>query len=481
MIMTGTFKKFTDSSFDNKLWLVILLVLSVFVLFSYSFSAFRSFVNADAGYYLGVTELIHKGYVPYRDFSLGYTPLFFYVLQVPRLFMGNYPAYTGYLLFLYLFAFLDAFLLATIIKRITNSKKIAWLTGLIFLILYYYFDGAYFILETFSLCCGLTAMVLLIEKNLSVWRCFLSGVCCAFAFLSKQYGLLFSGFIGVFVLASDVEWKKRILFCSQVFGGFFIVIILFVALYYFSGLEPKELVLSLSAGSYGDQSIKLYFEGVIKCCKLFLFLLFLPFLFVGKSFKNKNIIWACLTGLILATVQFYFNVFPHYFLFLLPFVLILFIILLQMLKRQYFSRLSFLLFIAIAFTSFVIPLQTVYKDTKSLVKHDLRASQEQTAERLRHVVQDYGIMSALCYWNTIQYYGLCPLTPSAITEYGFKFGSDTEESLIKRLKDADCFIVNKVNLDDIAEMTELSKTLVEGFILLDEVFADGTIVFVRTK
>ena len=85
--MTGLIRKFKDSSFDRKLLIVLLLGLSFFLVLAYALSAFRSMVNADAGYYLGVAELIHDGYVPYRDFSLGYTPIFFYILQVPRLFM----------------------------------------------------------------------------------------------------------------------------------------------------------------------------------------------------------------------------------------------------------------------------------------------------------------------------------------------------------------------------------------------------------
>ena len=105
--MTGLIRKFKDSSFDRKLLIVLLLGLSVFLVLAYALSASRSVVNADAGYYLGVAELIHEGYVPYRDFSLGYTPFFFYVLQVPRLFMGAYPDYTGYMLFLYLIAAID--------------------------------------------------------------------------------------------------------------------------------------------------------------------------------------------------------------------------------------------------------------------------------------------------------------------------------------------------------------------------------------
>ena len=106
--MIGLFRKYRDSSSNDKLLFAVLLGISAFLSLAYLLSALRSAVNADAGYYLGVTELVHDGYVPYRDFGLSYTPLFFYVLQLPRMLMGSYPDYTGYMLFLYLIVAVDA-------------------------------------------------------------------------------------------------------------------------------------------------------------------------------------------------------------------------------------------------------------------------------------------------------------------------------------------------------------------------------------
>ena len=94
-------------------------------------------------------------------------------------------------------------------------------------------------------------------------------------------------------------------------------------------------------------------------------------------------------------------------------------------------------------------------------------------------MKEHDLDSALCYWNTIQYYGLCPIKPASIAGYGFSFGSDTEDTYIERLKGADCFIVNTRDLDDIAEMEKLSLVLSDRFLLLDQVFSDGTRVFVK--
>lgn len=472
-------EKWTSLGKDDKLLYVILLGVSAFLFIAYVLSAFRSTVNADAGYYLGVTELIHKGYLPYRDFSLGYTPLFFYVLQLPRLLMGTYPDYTGYMFFLYLFTSLDAFLVAVIIKRVTGSIKWAWLSALIFLLLYLYLDGSYFILETFSLCCGLLSLVLLIKIDTSFLRCFFSGACCALAFLSKQYGLLFAGVLGVILLLSDNDWRRKMLDCLSAGAGFCLIIAMFVALFLISGFGLTDLITALSGDDYGTQSLRTYCEGVAKSFRLFPFLLFVPFLLFNKISKDKQLAWSCCAGLLLSSFQFYFNVFPHYFIYMLPFVLILCAMLWRYLRSHFEKGICFLLFFGMLFTACALPLQQVYKNAKALVKHDLRLNQERTAIKLRQTVDDYQLDSALCYWNTIQYYALCPIEPSSKKEYAFAFGRDSESSYVERLVNSDCFIVNKCDLGAIFEMNHLSVLLTEQFHLLEQEYPDGTIVFVK--
>ena len=133
--MIGICKKYRDLGSRDKLSFVLFFIVSVLMIGAYLLAAFRSPVNADAGYYLGAVELIHKGLVPYRDFKLDYTPLFFYILQIPRWFMGTCPNYMVYMLFLYVVVFGDAVLLAAIVKRISKSVKWAWFSAIAFLIL----------------------------------------------------------------------------------------------------------------------------------------------------------------------------------------------------------------------------------------------------------------------------------------------------------------------------------------------------------
>ena len=479
--MIGIWRKYRDVSSEDKLTFVFFFVASVLLFGAYLLSAFRSPVNADAGYYLGTVELIHKRFVPYRDFELSYTPLFFYVLQIPRLFMGKYPDYTIYMLFLYLIVFLDALLLAAIVKKISKSVKWAWLSAIAFLILYYYLDGAYFVLEACSMCFGLASMLILMGEKQTVWRMMLSGAFAALAFLAKQYGVLFVGVIGVLLLFYDVEWKKRMLNCLYAAIGFCVVIALFVVLYMISGLGVDELMHSLSGSGYGKQASVMYVKGVEKTLKLFPYLLFLPCLFFGKKDKDLGLVMACIASILLASLQFYFNVFPHYYIFMLPFVLILNVLIWKQLNRINGSRPLLFLYFGLLFTSIAIPMQSVYKNSKALVKHNLRTNQEQTAKELRQIVDSYDVKSAMCYWDTLPYYALCPLTPSDMDKYGFSFGYDTEETYVERLQDADCFVVDNKQLKDVEKMERLNRVLHENFPIVETSPRSDVVVFIRKK
>lgn len=466
---------------DNKLTILLLTGMSVFLLVAYLLAAFRSYVNADAGYYLGTVELIHQGYVPYRDFSLGYTPLFFYALQIPRMFMGTYPVYYGYMLFLYLIVFADALLMALIVRKTTKSVKLAWLSGLVFLVLYYYLEGVYFILEAFSVCFGLASIIVLWGEKSTFWRMFLAGLFSALSFLSKQYGLLFAGVIGIMLLLSDNTWKKKLWNCLSALLGFCTVIALFFLLFFTAGLRPDELVEALSGSGYGGQSVNMYIEGVARSVRLFPFLIFIPCLFICKNKNNTTIIIGCLAGLLMASLQFYFNVFSHYFIYMIPFVLVLNALLWKKLRNHKLSSVLFWLYFGMLFTAVAQPTQDVYKSSKALVKHNHQEAQTQTATQLRQIIQTYGCKSVLCYWNTIQYYGLCPLNPPMMKKYGFSFGYDTEETYCERLEDADCFVVMAGDIESLATMSVFYHYLINHFSLIKSENLNNTVVYVRKE
>lgn len=479
--MNGIYKQYKDAGLEDKLTFVFFFVVSLLLLGVYLLSALRSPVNADAGYYLGTVEMIHKGFIPYRDFKLSYTPLFFYILQIPRWFMGAYPDYSVYMLFLYFIVFLDAVLLAAIVKKISKSVKWAWFSAIAFLILYFYLDGAYFVLEACSVCFGLASMLLLMDEKQSVWRMILSGAFAALAFLAKQYGVLFVGVVGVLLLFSEVEWKKRLLNCLYAAIGFCVVIVLFVAMYMMSGMGVDELMHSLSGSGYGKQASVTYVEGVEKTLKRFPYLLFVPCLFFGKKDNRLGLVMACLASILLASLQFYFNVFPHYYVYLLPFVLVLNVLMWKKLKMSKVARLLLAFYFGVLFTSVAIPLQSDYKDAKALVKHDLRAGQKQTTKQLRQIVEKYQVKSALCYWGAMPYYALCPLTPSEMDKYGFSFGYDTEESYLERLRDADCFVAEKKMMKSVEKMPSFNQILNEDFSIVETTPQGKVLIFVRNK
>ena len=190
---------------------------------------------------------------------------------------------------------------------------------------------------------------------------------------------------------------------------------------------------------------------------------------------------ACLVALLVASLQFYFNVFPHYYIYVLPFVLVMSVLMWKRMKLLKAPRTLLLLYFGLLFTSIVMPMQSVFKYSKALGKHNLRLGQEQTAKELRQIVNSYDIKSAMCYWGTLPYYALCPLHPSAIEKYSFSFGYDTEETYCERLMDADCFVVEKREIKNIKKMERFYQILQKDFPVVETVPQSDVVAFIREK
>lgn len=480
--LKNVMKRQKASNLDGKLLFWIFFVATGFLVAAYVLSAFRSEVNADAGYYLGVTELIHKGFIPYRDFCLGYTPLVFYLLQIPRSFMGNRIDYAGFMLFQVFFVFLNAAMLAVLIKKTNGRLFLSLFSSFFYLALTYVFEGTCFLLEPFSVCFGLASMLVLTGQNRINLRAFISGVLVALAFLSKQYGLLFAGAVGAILLFADVRLSRKIVTCLMAFVGFVAVLALFSLFFMGKGMAFGELARAIDGTGYGVRAESMYLKGVKKIFRFFPFILFLPCLFMDRGNGNKGMTVACLAALLLASFQFWYVVFLHYYLFMIPLVLVLNAQVYVEMDKQQKSRVLFLVYFGLLFTTASISMREISDDFRMKASNNLRESQLETASQLRRIVALYQIQTSLCYWQTIQYYALCPLNPPLLQKYGFSFGDfENEETLYERLREADCFVVNENHVNGLLGNRIVGKCLAEDFSLIGHDFPDGTRVFVSNK
>lgn len=351
-------------SFDHILVSLLCIILSVYLVYAFLINAFHSSVNIDAGYYMGVVNLIYNGLVPYRDFELGYTPLFFYVMQPIIWVVGNPSNYTSYMVFQTIVSFVNAFLLSRLMIRLIQINRLkAWFFSLLFLIFWYYLEGTFVVLENLSVLFGLCSL-LFITSDRSWIKLVMAGLFSAMALLTKQYGAIFFGGVGVYLLFISPNWKERIRRESFFLLGFFVVLALFVIVFGTSGVSPKTLLNSLTGTGYGQQSFYGYKLGVVKAVRIFPFLLLLPCLLVKMRREEIPVLALGVTGLFLSSLQLYFNVFPHYYLFMLPCAFLLAAMVFEKLRREFTSKVLFYLFWGMLFTPSALFFQNIWNSTK---------------------------------------------------------------------------------------------------------------------
>lgn len=158
----------------------------------------------------------------------------------------------------------------------------------------------------------------------------------------------------------------------------------------------------------------------------------------------------------MATLQFYFNVFPHYFIFIIPFAIVLLLLLWRFFTHKVHSRVAFVVFVCAAFI-FVGPnLWQTYKEDKRMIRSpNYRTDHTNAAKELRQIKNRYNLETAFCEGEAIMQYALVPFNPSAKKEYAFAFGSQGDEVLVQRLADADCFLTS---IYDTLELDNLPRT-----------------------
>jgi len=301
---------------------VILYALLLLVIFLYINAIQYASIGVDAGYYLFIVNKLSEGLIPFKDFNLNYPPLSFYLMLLVKWASGSLFSYKVALGFLFFIQFMNAVLLYKLIHFYKVNNRIAIFSAAIFLIYAYSFESVFFVLEPFVIFFGLISL-LLIYKNNTI-NLFAAGAFSALGFLCKQYGLGFFALIVIYLFLRKGYYKetqlKKILFAL---AGFSIVVIISLLIFYlltggFSFLN------SLSGDNYGHRSLttnfKALFSYILFTCPV---IIMVPLIFKNLTAKNKIIVLLSIGGLLGFSLQFYFEPYKHYYLLLLPFVVIL--------------------------------------------------------------------------------------------------------------------------------------------------------------
>ncbi len=397
-------------------------------------------VNADAAYYLGVVESFYKGETPYKDLALSYTPLSFYLMLIPRFIAGTPISFFSYLFFLHIISFLNAFLTSVMVYRTTQNRFYALLSSFLFLIYTYYLEGVYLVLEPFVLLFGLLGLLVLLSDIIKGKHLILSGCCFAFAFLAKQYGLIFLAIGGFYLLIKSTKWKDKIKSVILLSASFFIIIAFCVVLAYILGLSPY--LNKIGGQNYGIRTATIFIDGWKQLIKMFPILLIFPFIiFQRNKFSKKHniLILTSLIGIVLFSFQFIFNVFPHYYLLILPFVILIIILSLDIvIKLKY--KIIILLFIGFQLFQ---PLKFTYKNTRHLLINQPIEKQIQESNMINNLLQDYDIQTVYCLGSALPLYFLNQFEPPLKETYGYSFGFESDENLKNRIMSSDCIVIGK--------------------------------------
>lgn len=367
--------------FLNTKYAIYLLILLVFVAFDiFHFTSIR--IGPDSGYYLGVArDWWRNGKIPLVGTHSRYTPLGYLFYMLPFIFVKSPTIQVFLILNLFLFVFSSLIFLNILMKEIQNKNYLL----LIFIYFLFTFHGITHDIKLENLVLFFNILILyLITKvkvdspnnsNLSV-RLVLIGFLGILAFLTKQFAGLsilfsillfhFKGFkgLGLFRISFTIG--------SVFFFGFLGYVFLNVQLGQFlehtlTQIKGKLIFTCIDLGSGGGQDYgERNWVNLLIALKyyrlnfLFIFTFFVILILAIKriliiTIKNVLILVVFIT---LVQLPFFFQIFPHYIHFGVPFVFYLVIIFLKkysndlLLGKINLSKLTLNLTILLCFYSF---------------------------------------------------------------------------------------------------------------------------------
>ena len=286
-------------------------------------------VSADAGSYLAVARDFYQGKTYFVEIGTIYNPLAIITIGLPFLFDTNpniryhIALNIGIILVAgYYFYQLSTFFL----------KKKEWnylLTGF-FVLLLLYNDGRYVILEPLSLVFQLLALIFYLNylKTHSFWRLVVVGIAVSLAFLSKQFGLFIAIPIGLSMLMN----KRAILIqIAMTALGFVIPLIIFYLFIKGNSFTIADFIQSIlgkgfSIDNGNGTGLELDFKTKLMFLLIFgatnLYLILFPF-YLNRALNTKHFIML-LVALFASFSVLFFAFYQHYFIYVIPYFLLLF-------------------------------------------------------------------------------------------------------------------------------------------------------------
>lgn len=460
------------------LWIAAIGVVLLMAI-SFVISATHVEMNPDVTYYAGVSKQILAGNIPYVDVKVDYTPLALYMTAIPVGIWGN--SWTMIIGFMYLILFFAAAFEGLIIYHYTKNKALSVLGAGLLLLYAFMSEGVYFGLEGFVLLFGLSGFYVLI-KSKSYWHILLSGVLCACAFWSKQYGLGFCGICGIWILLQgEIAWKERGVQIATFVGGFIGTISIFVSYFILNGMHVGQIVPLVLGEGYGSYGIHGVVENAMWMIKRFPILIaamaVIPFM------RRENIEWKVIVcsfvGIGGFMMQCYFRPFLHYLILVWPFVVLLTLYVIDSISRKYLRLGMYILLLLFVFR--IVP--RVVRMNKSIYNRADRWEQVDIAKVLEYYVPKYS-ENVYAYKPDMlycQFYN--DYTPPLLKKYGYNAGFYSMDSISYDLVEhAEYVLLPFSHMADTAiTNSSVQELLIQNFERLEIADKDNTIAIVYTR
>ncbi|OZV70035.1 ArnT family glycosyltransferase [Winogradskyella aurantia] len=286
------------------------------------------FVSYDSGYYLSMMREMHAGQLYFKEIASPYNPMAIVLMGLSFFFSTTYSFEIS--LFINLSAIASSsFVLYHIMGLINKNKALNLFLSLSFIALCFIYDGNHLVLEPFSVLFQLMALYFYLKFKTTHNKVliFITGLCIACSFLSKQYGLFILLPVGL-----DLLWQQRgkQLFKSILFLTLGVLLpIALMYIYYVSfGIEFIEFLefilgqgVKLDSGSGTGLNATFKFRHLLNAF-LYIPIVFLLPILLFKTKKNKDLFFYSLL-VICSLSPFLFGAYDHYYQYIFAYILLL--------------------------------------------------------------------------------------------------------------------------------------------------------------
>jgi len=424
-------KLFNTSIFNKKcvktFWFILLAIIAVT---PYFFTILFSPISLDSSYYLSIVERIREGLIPYRDFSLGYTPVLFYLTVIFKNIFSIGINYGYDLGFHFCFQMGVSFLVYKIAFELLRRKDFSYYVAIFNLLISYWIVQYEFILEIPSLMWGLWAIYLSIRYKEKTTLFIVIGCIASLSFLTKQYGFGFFFLILYLLIFNSNRWKQ--LFYFVIGYAIPVIVVIFCIpvitnVFLGSGYGNQEfekstgLVLIGILKRIGDAGFYFLYRVPVLVYAIALF----PFIPVNQR-KYSGLLVIGIAGFML---QFVFASFNHYVLYIIPFVsLYLFMVLNNIRKNKIiFGTYVFMLFVVFTFS--------ILKNYNRALSYDHQTREKQflLAEKIKKLIEP----GKSLYISDVRLVDLYYPINAKPTNMDYSFGySLSEKTQYKQIHDA---------------------------------------------